>query len=164
MPVMSRPRKLTRPESGVSRPVIRLKNVVLPAPFGPMMACSPPEGSSKWTSSTARRPPKDLLRPSVLSTMPVTAGPPWQRSGRARSPLAVAGKKPLQQPDQSVGCIPHHEDHDRADCQQIVLPVDREFLTQHDQHSGAEHGPEQRTGAADDRPDHAFARNGPIQI
>ena len=39
-PVMSWPWKNTRPPVGGSRPETRLKNVVLPAPFGPMMACS----------------------------------------------------------------------------------------------------------------------------
>ena len=44
-PVMSRPRKNTRPLSARSRPETRLKKVVLPAPFGPMIACSrPPAG------------------------------------------------------------------------------------------------------------------------
>ena len=46
-PVMSRPSKNTRPLSAGSRPEIRLKNVVLPAPFGPMMACSCPPGSDE---------------------------------------------------------------------------------------------------------------------
>ena len=37
-PVMSLPSKMMRPEVGRSTPVRQLKNVLLPAPFGPMMA------------------------------------------------------------------------------------------------------------------------------
>ena len=37
-PVMSSPLKKMRPEVGGSTPVRQLKNVLLPAPFGPMMA------------------------------------------------------------------------------------------------------------------------------
>ena len=41
-PVMSSPLKTMRPPLGRSTPVRQLKNVLLPAPFGPIMA---------WTSS-----------------------------------------------------------------------------------------------------------------
>ena len=55
------------------RPQIRLTNVVLPAPFGPMIARISPAGRSKSTFSTARRPPnsRDRLRveSSVMATM-----------------------------------------------------------------------------------------------
>ena len=35
-----------RPESGLSAPVIRLKNVLLPAPLGPITAVSDPSAKS----------------------------------------------------------------------------------------------------------------------
>jgi hypothetical protein len=44
------------------RPVIRLKKVVLPAPFGPMTLTISPSSTLRFTPSTARRPPND--RPS----------------------------------------------------------------------------------------------------
>ena len=44
MPVTSGSLKTTRPVSGRRWPVIRLKSVVLPAPFGPMMALIEPGG------------------------------------------------------------------------------------------------------------------------
>ncbi len=37
-PVISSPSKMMRPPLGRSTPVRQLKNVLLPAPFGPMMA------------------------------------------------------------------------------------------------------------------------------
>ena len=38
-----------------------LKNVVLPAPFGPMMETIPPRGISNETLSTATRPPNAFV-------------------------------------------------------------------------------------------------------
>ena len=40
VPVMSLPSKRILPEVGGKVPVSRLKSVVLPAPFGPMIECS----------------------------------------------------------------------------------------------------------------------------
>src|SRR3954452_4861627 len=42
---------------GRSNPVIRLKNVVLPAPFGPISAVMMPRWTSRWLTSTAVMPP-----------------------------------------------------------------------------------------------------------
>jgi hypothetical protein len=56
--VMSLPAKLTRPVVGRYRPVMQLKNVVLPAPLGPMSETIPRSGTEKLTSLTATRPPK----------------------------------------------------------------------------------------------------------
>jgi hypothetical protein len=42
MAVMSRPSNAMVPDVGGKKPLIRLKNVVLPAPFGPMIARSSP--------------------------------------------------------------------------------------------------------------------------
>ena len=53
------------PELGLSKPVSRLKNVVLPAPLGPMSAVMAPRSTSKWSTSTAVRPPKRRVMPSA---------------------------------------------------------------------------------------------------
>src|SRR3990172_6079696 len=55
---MSWPRGRMRPASGERAPAIRLKSVVLPDPFGPMIPSSSPSSSVKLTSWTARTPPK----------------------------------------------------------------------------------------------------------
>src|SRR5271156_2332385 len=60
-PTSSRPNARTEPESGRWKPVIRLKLVVLPAPFGPISASVSPSPTEKSRSWTARRPPKRLL-------------------------------------------------------------------------------------------------------
>ena len=60
--VMSLPSKRTVPLSDRWFPVMRLKTVVLPAPFGPMSPTMAPWPTSKEISFTAISPPKDLVR------------------------------------------------------------------------------------------------------
>src|SRR3954463_14151627 len=55
---MSSPAKRMLPESGSSMPVSWLMSVVLPAPFGPMMASVSPSRTSRSTPSVARSAPK----------------------------------------------------------------------------------------------------------
>src|SRR5579859_2547699 len=64
---MSWPASSTRPESGRKAPVMRLKNVVLPAPLGPITAVSEPSSKFRLTPFMALTPPKDLRRFSMLS-------------------------------------------------------------------------------------------------
>jgi hypothetical protein len=56
-----------RPLVGGNKPESRLKNVVLPAPFGPMIVRTPPRGISIEISLTARKPEKARVRFSVLN-------------------------------------------------------------------------------------------------
>src|SRR5260370_41516523 len=72
---MSRPSKAMRPMSGTISPASCPISVVLPAPFGPMMACSSPRATSSATLSEATTPPKRLVRPSTLSIASATAQP-----------------------------------------------------------------------------------------
>src|SRR2546423_218864 len=75
------------PASGASNPEIWLISVVLPAPFGPITACSSPGirwGVTPWVT---RRPPKFLVSPSMRSTAPATADPP-QPCGDPKQPAA----------------------------------------------------------------------------
>ena len=52
--------------SCVSNPVMRLKNVVLPAPLGPISAVIDPRWTSRWSTLTAVRPPKLRVTPSTM--------------------------------------------------------------------------------------------------
>ena len=61
-PMISSPWKWIDPESGGSSPVMRLRTVVLPEPFGPIRPVMPPDGTSKERSRTATRPPNALLK------------------------------------------------------------------------------------------------------
>src|SRR5947209_15220757 len=59
--VMLRPSNPITPRVVLYRPVSMLKNVVLPAPFGPMIETIESGGISKETSLTATSPPNSLL-------------------------------------------------------------------------------------------------------
>src|SRR6516164_3580484 len=64
-PAMSSPSKMMRSAVGRSTPVRQLKNVDLPAPFGPMMARIFPGCTAMETLLSAMSPPKRTVRPSV---------------------------------------------------------------------------------------------------
>jgi hypothetical protein len=63
---MSSPSKTIRPLVGRITPVSELKNVDLPAPFGPMIPRISPRGTAMLTLLTAAKPPNRTVRPSVL--------------------------------------------------------------------------------------------------
>src|ERR1700730_2162483 len=79
-PVMSSPLNRMRPALGRRTPVRQLKNVLLPAPFGPMTARISPRRTAKSMPRSASRPPKRMVRPSVArmiagaSSRPAPAG------------------------------------------------------------------------------------------
>ena len=56
MPAVFLPKIAIRPVVGASWPSIMLKQVLLPAPFGPMSATISPASSVKLTSRTAWKP------------------------------------------------------------------------------------------------------------
>src|ERR1700738_2142167 len=66
--VISRSLNQMRPSLGGSRPLSKLKNVVFPAPFGPMIVRTPPSGISRLTLLTAVNPETRRARFSVLKT------------------------------------------------------------------------------------------------
>src|SRR6056297_393125 len=66
-PTTDRSSSRTSPELGVYTPVIRLNNVVLPAPLGPMTETISPGSTSKLRFVMACRPPKLLFRWRTLS-------------------------------------------------------------------------------------------------
>src|SRR5436190_16197588 len=69
------------PRSGRSSPVIRLKSVVLPAPFGPMTSRRSPGSTTRSTVAVTRSPPNDFSSPRTASAV----------MGRRRSPSLPAG-------------------------------------------------------------------------
>src|ERR1700732_5322489 len=70
-----------RPRVGLRNLVSRLKQVVLPAPLGPINAWIVPRSTRRLTSRTATKPANSLVRPSVSRTMSSAIE-------RANSPLA----------------------------------------------------------------------------
>src|SRR5712664_1353647 len=65
--VMSSPPKRIRPASGRRLPASWAISVVLPAPFGPIIACVSPSRTSRSMPSLARSAPKFLERPLTSS-------------------------------------------------------------------------------------------------
>src|SRR5579872_6384149 len=66
------------PECGIRCPVSWLISVVLPAPLGPMIACSSPCGTSRVTWSVAMMPPNRRTSFSTRSRDSATRKPPEQ--------------------------------------------------------------------------------------
>src|SRR5215472_15711632 len=108
--VTSSPNSSTRPDDAARMPVMRLNSVVLPAPFGPMMAlrspgmiCSetprtarkPPNAFDRsWSSSTGPRPLVGCWFTKVTRTLESDAGIPVGKSWRCRPLLAIfAGRE-----------------------------------------------------------------------
>src|SRR5688572_29856691 len=61
-------------------PLIRLKTVVLPEPLGPMRPTISASSTRRARSSTARRPPKSFVRPSVSRSAILPSRPARPRS------------------------------------------------------------------------------------
>src|ERR671921_1210048 len=100
-----------------------LKNVVLPAPFGPIRLTMERSGMSKSTASTATSPPKILVIPRASRMLtPFSSGtrpPPYGVAARGTAlvhllrPLAV-GNDPLRSEE-------HHQHQDDAEQEEVVL-------------------------------------------
>ena len=73
LPVISAPSNLMRPELGVVTPLIRLKTVDFPAPFGPIRPRSSPALRLKLRPPTASTPPKRLLKSMTSSSAVIPA-------------------------------------------------------------------------------------------
>src|SRR5262245_28167248 len=145
-PVMSRPFRITAPASGRRWPVTRLKNVVLPAPLGPMIAAIWPRATPSVTPATAWKPSK-ALRTSRTSSM---THPQPGHAGRQRADDA-AGKRE-QDHDQ------HGPEHERP-----VLGVRGDLLVQHEQDERAHRGTPEIPHAAEQRHDEHLGRLRPVR-
>ena len=82
----------TWPDVGGMRPVRRLTNVVLPAPFGPISAWRAPASSRKSTSRAAASAPKVRQRPRVSSRGALIGLP--HREGSSSPGLDSARRRP----------------------------------------------------------------------
>src|SRR5688572_21145232 len=146
--------KCTRPASGSISPESCPISVVLPAPFGPMMACSSPAEISSTMLSDATTPPKRLVKPSIWS-------------------IASATAAPRDQPFDAASRIDHDQQQHRTEDELPVflrgghlLAGDemtgdadqmRQRLLQHQQRDRADHRPDHRSHAAEHRHDDQVA-------
>ena len=154
-PVRREPREILvaepepAPATGAT-PVMALKSVVLPAPFGPMIPYTSPRATENDTSSRATSPPNRTRRSSTRSSGAVPAlrlaGPGSGAADRPR-PTAPAPHRP----DQAVR--PEHRRPDQEEpVDQEPVHVDHpEHLRQRDQEPRAHHGAEGVPAAAHDQ-------------
>src|SRR5215211_7295982 len=102
-----------------------LKNVVLPAPFGPIRLTIERSGISKSTSLTAMRPPKTLVIPRASRMLPLpfssATGHPSECVTRVAAFPAVQLLGALAVGDYALGPEEHHEDQDDAEQEEVVL-------------------------------------------
>src|SRR3954462_8368902 len=105
---MSPESKSTWPESGWSVPAICPMSVVLPAPFGPISACTSPARTKSEAPSVAATPPKRLLS-ARSSSIAIS------RSGR-RPPRGEESRDSLRGKQ-------HDREQDRAHREATVLLV-----------------------------------------
>src|SRR5215813_1907847 len=141
--VISCPSKRMHPASGAISPASWPIKVVLPAPFGPMMACSSQGSTSSVMSSEATTPPKRLVRRST------------RRSGSATAEPRQNGVDPAAR-------IEHDQQDQRTQDDRPVLGDAGERLLQHQERDCADHRPRDRAHAAKHRHDDEVARARPM--
>src|SRR5216683_319456 len=140
--VMSSPAKRTRPRSGRRLPASWLISVVLPAPFGPMMAWVSPSRTSRLTSSHASSAPKLFVRPLTSSSILFI---PAEEQSREAAPQEK-----------------HRQHQQRPEDQLPVLRPARESVLDQQERKGAEHRPGDARRAAEDHHEHELARARPV--
>src|SRR5712691_8094654 len=128
--VMSSPPKTMRPPSGRRLPASWPMKVVLPAPFGPMMAWVSPSRTSRSMPSVARSAPKLLVNPLTSSI--------WL----------------VEDPRQAAAEEDHREDEERPEDHLPVLRPAREQVFHEQQSKGAEYRPRGARHAAEDHHEH----------
>src|SRR4051794_36163079 len=153
--VTSRPRKRMLPSVGWASPARQLKNVLLPAPLGPIRPMISPSATSRSAPSTA------LNEPNAL-TMACAS----RNTGRApgRGTAGLARREGLPERRHAAGLEAGDNDDDGAvdDESDAGAPAAEDgvggFL-QRDQDDGANQRPQQRAGAAKRRDDDHFDRD-----
>src|SRR5208282_2746293 len=126
--VTSSPARKIRPAVGTSSPASCITSVVLPAPFGPIIACNSPASRLSDRLSAATKAPKRCTRLRV------------SRIGSAMG--HVPPERPLEQPYDATFHEQHKEDKDGTEND---LPVRRpgvENQLQDDVKGRAKHRPE----------------------
>src|SRR5213080_1577028 len=112
-PTRPTPLKVMCPPSGRTSPVTTLKNVVLPAPLGPMSPMMAPRGTTRSTSFRATTLPKRLRTLAQPLRDPVDAGRPHN----VQNVLGLVGDRGRAQPapGEALGPQQHHEDEPEAE-------------------------------------------------
>src|SRR5712692_5184547 len=125
---------------------MRLKTVVLPAPFGPMIAQMDPLPTVRSTPATAWKPSNAFRTPRTSSTP------------GSSEPAAEAA----QRPDDAARKREQQDDEQRAEDERPVLRVRRDLLVQHEQDQRADGRAVEIPHAAEDRHDEHLGRFRPV--
>src|SRR5580765_8015176 len=134
---MLSPSKTIEPLVGRRKPLRRLKQVVLPAPFGPIRPTISPLSTLSSTSLTAARPPKNRVSPRV-SRSATKSGRRARRRRRRGPPRPELAELPWQR-DQTAGQEQDRQEHrDREEDRLVRAPA--EGLGQQRQEDGADDG------------------------
>src|SRR5580692_4797959 len=141
--VTSWPAKRMVPAVGRNWPINWLISVVLPAPFGPMIACNSPRAISSERLSVATMPPNRRTRFSIRSRGSATGKPP-------------------DQPHNAATTEQHDQKQQRPHDHSPVFGDLRQKLLEHEIDDGADDGAEQRSHAAEDDHHHEIAGAGPV--
>src|SRR5215471_7704589 len=143
-----------RPEVGGMSPATQLKNVDLPAPFGPIRPTISPSFTSRLAFDSARKLPKLRETSRALSSMA-------HRDGFAAARPAL--RRSMPQIEQAAGLEPR-QDHDDAAVEDVGEPRAAAAEQrighglQRNENDAAEQRAEQRAGAAERRDDDHFDR------
>src|SRR5919199_872864 len=123
--VTSCPRKTKLPTVGLYRPLTMLKNVVFPAPFGPMRLTMDLSGISKSTALTATRPPKTLVIPRASRMLRAASSLCASDTGRLHGALfflaLVQLLLTLAVRDYAFGSQEHHRHQQDTEEEVVVL-------------------------------------------
>src|SRR5437763_2004543 len=153
-PTIGLPSSRISPEVGTSSPVTRLKNVVLPAPLGPMRPWIWPVATVRSTPSRAASPPNRLvsLRTSSRGTLPAPSEPEPERapgpemepgpSGRSIGGLQFHGTAPAG--NDALGPVDHDDDQHRSEDEEAVLLKARDDGADDLRHDHDDGGPHDR--------------------
>ena len=134
-PAMFLPSNRISPESGASWPLIMLKQVDLPAPFGPIMARNSPCSTSKLTSLTARTPPKALDSERTVEHA-------------HDAPLRLAPER-REAADDALRERQHQQQDDAAEQRAPIFGLPHHGVLQRGEHRGADDRAGQRLDAAE---------------
>src|ERR1700678_3069803 len=113
---MSAPPKRIVPPSGRSSPASWATSVVLPAPFGPITACTSPASTARFNASVATRPPKRFCKASISSRCSATRSPPLAH----------------QEPGDAALCEQHDDDEERPQYHEPMRRQRRQLVREDD--------------------------------
>src|SRR5215472_17727263 len=150
-PVMSRPSSSTRPPSGMIWPVIRLKRVDFPAPFGPITAAI-------WRVSTVRLTPPTATKPANALCKSCTS------SIAARDPVAGEAKAGDEATNDAAGKDEEQHQQNCTEHERPIFGIGGDLLVEPNQRQRADRRPPEKVHAAEDGHDDHLGRFRPENV